>query len=141
MSQNGHSGGHNTKTELEKQYEALSETSLLAVFSGHCVICKGAYNQFTCGQKCGTTLMMACEGIPEAIKYLKDFRSFLWLPPKGQNEIVHTLSVRDRRNVLLISELFCMQNSISEVLFTVGINRVVQYYCLVYYCFNILFST
>ena len=32
MSQNGHSGDHNTKTELEKQYEALSETSLLAVF-------------------------------------------------------------------------------------------------------------
>ena len=122
--------GHNTKTELAKQYEALTEESLLAAFSGHCGICKGD-NQFNCTQKCGATLMMACGGISEVSQYVKDFRLILWQPPKDQNgttqdhnRTTHTLSVRDRRNVLLISELFSMQSSIGEFSFTVGINKV-----------------
>ena len=83
---------------------------------------------------------MNCGSIPEAMQYVKDFRSWLWAISKDDNENLHTMSVRDKRNVLLINELFSMQNKNGELSFTIGKNKVDQYCCVALFILNFLFS-
>ena len=74
--------------------------------------------------------MMNCGGIPDAMQYVRDFRSWLWaISNKGGNEPVHSMSVRDKRNVLLLNDLFSMQNISGDFSFTIGKNKVDQYCC------------
>ena len=131
--------GHNDKTELEKRHAALTNESIMSVFHKSCVTCK-ADSQYSCGLKCGTIMSMNCGSIPEAMQYVEDFRSWLWAISKDDNENLHTMSVRDKRNVLLINELFSMQNKNGELSFTIGKNKVDQYCCVALFILNFLFS-
>ena len=122
--------GHNIKTELEKQHSALTDDSIMIVFQKTCCITCKADSQYSCGLKCGTIVMMNCGGIPDAMQYVRDFRSWLWaISNKGGNEPVHSMSVRDKRNVLLLNDLFSMQNISGDFSFTIGKNKVDQYCC------------